>query len=408
MGRQSVAEAAVILRHLTIERFRNLARVDLDLSEGVTLFWGKNAQGKTNLLEAVHYLATGRSFRTRLDRECLPWSCEPGAVARVEGRSDRANGSHRLAIALTDRAKFAWVDGKPVARLGDLLGNLMIVLFTPDDIGIAAGSPVLRRRYLDIALSQVSSAYLGHLQGYAEALRQRNAALRSGDSSMAWPARSDQGSQQQDVPAPLPDPWAGPLIEHGVEVSLMRRQAVAELSALAAALYAEIAPGDGRLSVDYRNGSGLGADDDGEGAREHFRRRLHEVADAERVRRQTLAGSHRDDLILLLGGREVRHYGSQGQQRSVALALRLAEMQWMAGRTSETPVLLVDDLGAELDRDRQMRLLALFSAGAQTLATTAGDPAVLGRMIGANRAMQVHGGELGEDVENLSKSRENR
>jgi len=377
----------VILRHLTIERFRNLAQIELDLSSGVTLFWGQNAQGKTNLLEAVHYLATGRSFRTRLDRECLPWGAESGTVARIEGRVERTSVAHHLAISLTERAKFAWADGKALARLGDLLGRLMVVLFTPDDIGIAGGSPVLRRRYLDVALSQTSPTYLGHLQQYVEALRQRNAALRSGDSSTTIAHGRDGDSEGLD-------PWAGPLIEHGVEVSLARRETAAELAALAAEFYGQIAPGDGRLGVVYRSGSGIVAEDNRDGAREHFRRRLCEAAAAERARRQTLVGPYRDDLLLTVGDRELRHYGSQGQQRSVALALRLAEVQWMARRTGEMPVLLVDDLGAELDCDRRGRLLSLFAAGVQTLATTAGDPEPLGRMIGASRAIEVKGGKI--------------
>jgi DNA replication and repair protein RecF len=392
----------MILRRLTIERFRNLAHVEIELSGGVTLFWGRNAQGKTNLLEAVHYLATGRSFRTRLDRECLPLPTLPTlltlpaapVVARVVGRVERASLSHHLAISLTEQAKFAWVDGKAVARLGDLLGKLMIVLFTPDDIGIAAGAPALRRRFLDMALSQVSATYLGHLQSYVEALRQRNAALRSGDRSLVWDGHPAPDLAGQDARTASLDPWAGLLVEHGVEVSLTRREAVAQLAGLAYDLYEHIAPGDGPLAVEWRSGSGLDPDNDRDRARERFWKRLQEVAASERARGQTLVGPHRDDLSLTIGGREVRDYGSQGQQRSVALALRLAEVRWMNQETGEMPVLLVDDLGAELDRDRRARLLALFAAGVQTLATTAGDAEILGPMIGAERALEVRQGAV--------------
>jgi len=376
------------LRHLTVERFRNLAPIDLDLSEGVTLFWGQNAQGKTNLLEAVHYLATGRSFRTRWDRECLPWDAEPQTVARIEGRVDRATTSHHLAISLTERTKLAWVDGKALTRLADLLGKLTVVLVTPDDIGIAGGSPAMRRRFLDMALSQISSTYLRHLQSYIEALRQRNAALRSGDSSLGTPSGDGQL-----------DPWVGPLVEHGSEISLARREAVEEIAALAGDLYEQIAPGDGGLRMETRSGSGLTAEDTREQARERFRERLRQAADAERARGQTLVGPHRDDLVPTIGDREARHCASQGQQRSVALALRLAEVRWMTKRTGETPLLLIDDLGAELDRERRCRLLSLFGAQVQTLATTAGDPEPLRQMIGAGRAIEVRRGMLRANLE---------
>jgi DNA replication and repair protein RecF len=395
----------MILRHLTIRNFRNLADIDLELAPGVTLFFGRNAQGKTNILEAVHYLATGRSFRTRVDREALPWAAEgkqvgnlskpgaeveqvgdlskPGAVARIEGRVERRDTSHTLAVALTERAKFAWVDGKALGRLGDLLGTLMVVLFTPEDIRIASGAPAIRRHYLDVALAQASPAYLAALQGYSEALRQRNAALRD-------PARwaSVRGA------GPLGDPWAGLLVEHGVAVTLARREALRAIAGPAADAYSRIAPDDARLVLTYRAGARIGPDDDREAAREKFRKRLAETAETERLRAQTITGPHRDDFELTIGDREVRDYASMGQQRSVALSLRLAELQWMARQAGEPPVLLVDDLGSELDRDRQCRLLTLFGAGVQTLATTAGDPDSLGRMMGADRAIEVDAGAL--------------
>lgn len=371
----------MILRHLSISGFRNIERAELDLSDGVTLFFGKNAQGKTNLLEAVHYLATGRSFRTRIDRECLAWGSDTDAVARVEGRIERSETNHDLAVSLTDRAKFAWCDGKSLPRLGDLLGRIVVVLFTPGDIEIAAGSPAARRRFLDMALSQISSAYLQALQGYSQALRERNAALRSPGSWFSSAAKDAL------------DPWAALLVQHGVEVVLRRREALEELAVVLGELYGEIAPGDAALSLEYRCGAGVGPGDDREAALAGFESKLAEAAERERLRAQTLVGPHRDDFGLKIGGREVRDFGSQGQQRSVALALRLAELRWIADITGETPLLLVDDLGAELDRDRRGRLLALFRAGAQTLATTAGDPDEIGRMLGADRAIEVSGGK---------------
>ncbi|MCX8037274.1 MAG: DNA replication/repair protein RecF [Candidatus Sumerlaeia bacterium] len=385
----------MMLCELTIEGFRNLRQVALELSPGVTLFWGRNAQGKTNVLEAVHYVATGRSFRTRYDRECLPWDSEGPAVARIEARIERGGVAHHLAISLTERAKFAWLDGKALGRLGDLLGHLMVVVFTPDDIGLAAGSPVLRRRYMDMALAQVSPIYLAHLQSYVEALRQRNTALRTADSSL-----------QADGTGGL-DVWAERLVAHGVEISLARRSAIGELAMLARELYGQIAPSDGPLVLEYRSGSGIGGNDDRFAAAERFRARLLESAAIERARRQTGIGPHRDDFILRIGGKDVRYYGSQGQQRSAALALRLAEVKWMSHKTGESPLLLADDLGVELDSERRQRLLALFRTGVQTLATTAGDPEILGPLIGADRAIEVHAGRLhcGAEVE---KQRTNR
>ncbi len=372
----------MILRQLTIEGFRNLRQVCLELSPGVTLFWGRNAQGKTNLLEAVHYVATGRSFRTRYDRECLAWASEGPAVARIEAHIERGGVAHHLAVSLTEHGKVAWLDGKVLGRLGDLLGHLMVVVFTPEDIGLAAGSPVLRRRYLDMALAQVSPTYLSHLQSYVEVLRQRNAALRTADSTL-------QAGDTGDL-----DVWGERLVAHGVEISLARRSTVDELALLAREIYGQMAPGDGPLVLEYRSGSGIGGSDDRAAATERFRARLRESAPVERTRQQTLIGPHRDDFILRIGGKDVRNYGSQGQQRSAALALRLATVKWMNQKTGESPLLLADDLGVELDGERRRRLLGLFRAGVQTLATTAGDPEILGPLIGADRAIEVCAGRL--------------
>lgn len=373
----------MILSRLKIHNFRNIARADIELGPGITLFWGANAQGKTTLLEAVYYLATGRSFRTRNDRECLPWNAPAGTVARVEGRVEQADACRHLAVALTDRTKYAWMDGKALARLTDLIGHLTVVLFTPADIAIVTGPPALRRRYLDGALCQVSTLYLLSLQRYTEALRQRNAMLRAKDR---WTVETPERAQT--------DSWADLLVEHGVEVSLRRREALRTLADMAGRLYAEIAPDDGPLELAYRSASAIEVDDDREAASVRFRQRLQEVAETEKERGQTLVGPHRDDFAITIGGRDAREYGSQGQQRSVALALRLAQVHWMAEAMGEKPILLVDDLGSELDRDRRSRLLPLFSAGAQTLATTAERPDLLGRLIGAERVIEVRKGRL--------------
>jgi DNA replication and repair protein RecF len=206
-------------------------------------------------------------------------------------------------------------------------------------------------------------------------------------SNEAWFAR-------ESAAAGSLDPWAGLLVQHGTEVGLVRREALRQMAGPLTALYKEIAPGDPPLSVEYRSGAGIGPDEDREQATERFRKRLVEAAESERARGQTLVGPHRDDFGLKIGGREVRDFGSQGQQRSVALASRLAELRWMGEQTGESPVLLVDDLGAELDRDRRGRLLALFGTAVQTLATTAGDPEPLGRMMGVDRVIEVRDGAL--------------
>jgi len=370
------------LENIRIDQFRCVPRFARSLQPGGILIVGDNASGKTSLLEAIFYLVTGRSFRTRYDNDCVPWNTAPGTLASVQGRvRRRAGDSCRLVVALGAGIKSVRIDDKPLAQLAALWGRLQAVLFTPDDLQLIKGAPGERRRYLDMALSQIDPKFLFHLQRYNQALRQRNALLKSAD-------------RLSDTLRENIAPWDEQLVEHGGAVMRGRQTFLAGLEPRAAHLYAQIAQTDGpaEASIVSADSSptppvernpvpetlnlryvpslrGVAFDNDAE-TRILFRKMLHSTLEDDVRRNATANGPHRDDFLALLSGKPARDFGSQGQVRSCVLALRLAEVQEMEARTGDSPLVLLDDVASELDPSRKKRVLELLNPAWQTFMTT--------------------------------------
>jgi DNA replication and repair protein RecF len=372
------------LRHLSLANYRNFGRLEQALPEQIIVLQGDNAQGKTNLLEAIYYLATTRSPIVGSDRHLLSWTCEgePMPFARLVGEVERAGGTRRLEITLVREAAADGPEGGRLARRFrlngvdkraiDLLGQLNVVLFLPQDIDLVAGGPAGRRRYLDVTLCQVDADYCRHLQRYNRVLDQRNHLLR----------RLREG---RDDPAQL-DYWDEQLARWGALVVARRRQAIRGLEAGAAAIHPELTGGLEELALRYEPSIPLPA---GEGALPEPGQAgvagpdcapalLVEAASAALARARprdlasgvTTVGPHRDELRFLANGVDMGLLGSRGQQRTVALALKLAEVRFMAQETGEMPVLLLDDVMSELDRARGGYLLGALATGQVIITAT--------------------------------------
>jgi len=349
-----VTGARVVLRSLALRDFRNLARLDVAIpDEGVAIV-GENGQGKTNLLEAIYYLHLLRSARGARDVDVVRFGA-PGfhVAARTEG------GEHHELSAGFERAgrrKRVKVDGAEPSRLSDALGALPCVLFSPADVELVAGAPSARRRYLDILLALSSRPYLAALQRYRHALGQRNAALRN--------AAREGARAEQRVSV-----WEAPLAEHG---AVLWRERVRWTEA-AAPRFREICAAIGEeTAVDLRYATSLEPETiELDAVRAALARALESRRGLDLRRGLTHAGPHRDDLALTLGGRELRAFGSAGQQRSAAIALRLIEAETLNERIGARPLLLLDDPFAELDARRSARILELLAARGmgQTLLT---------------------------------------
>jgi DNA replication and repair protein RecF len=333
----------LLLRSLRLRNHRNYAQLDLIPGPGVNVFIGANGQGKTNLLEAVAMLALSTSPRSRRELELI------GPVApmsRIEADVESAGLKAELAITLSlegDRARrVIEVDGVR-RRAFDLPGRFRVTLFWPDDLGLVKAGPELRRRFLNQMLVQVEPGYARALAGLKRVLEQRNSLLK----------QIAAGEQSGDVL----EPWNVELIRLGGDVVAARSAAVLELEPDAAAYHAEIARGE-RLQISYQ------------GPPENLAEAVHNSLADDLRRGSTSIGPHHDDLRLLLGGQEARAYGSQGQQRTAVVSLKLAEAALVTRRTGERPVLLLDDVLSELDGERRAALLRQVAGEGQVIITS--------------------------------------
>lgn len=373
------------LEHLSLLNFRNYVRLELDLPTGLTIIEGANGQGKSNLLEAIFLLATTRSPRTQSDRELLHWlvweSDQP--VARVVGRVQRRQGPVEIAITIQGERADATVSVTKRVRVNgvarraiDLIGQIQVVLFGPTDLDLVVGPPVLRRRYLDLMIAQVDMRYVRALAHYQRVLQQRNHLLRQ-----LRERRADQDELRV---------WDEELVRHGVLLVAERRRAVEQLNDLARVTHYRLAGASERLQVLYRPNLPLPQD----GGERLFLAHLMQVRARELTQGVSLAGPHRDDLALLLDGVDVQRYGSRGQQRTVALALRLAETAFLRQRSGDEPILLLDDVLSELDAARQRRVLDAVAPAEQVLLTTTERALLHGWEIGRAHLLRVAAGRV--------------
>lgn len=343
----------MILERLELSLFRNYEALALDVPPGLNLMVGENAQGKTSLLEAVYLLGTSRSFRAAHDAELVRWG---GESSRVHARLRRDDGVPRDLDIRWSRAERGRLSREvlrnrlPVRRLSDFLGEVPLALFVPGDLALVQGGPEARRRYLDLLLCKLYPAYLGALARMQQVLRQRNELLRRKPA----PSTADL------------EPWDRQLAATAAVVSARRGAAVAELGREADALFRHLSDAPAELSLEYRPC--------GPGSEEEFLAVLAARRREELARGTSLLGPHRDDLELLLEGRSLRRFGSQGQQRSAALALRLAEARFLGAVSGEGALVLLDDCFSELDPGRRARLLEILREWRQVFVTTTALP----------------------------------
>jgi DNA replication and repair protein RecF len=340
---------SLVCTELRLRDYRNFEELRLELPPAGAAIIGDNGSGKTNLVEALYYLEIFRSFRGAADEQLVRFGA--GAFF-IRGVFEEIAGTRRVELTAAyeprTRTKRVTVDGVEPERIGDALGRVGAVVFSPSDVEIVAGGPGGRRRFLDIVLSLNVPGYLAALQRYRQLLRHRNAMLRAGSADL------------------LIESFDAQLVEHGTRLMLARRLWVAEHAARFAVLYREIS--DGLCAqLAYAPDVALEGDDPA-AAETAFRARLERVARSERERGITLAGPHRDDLAITLGLDEaavdLRQYGSGGQLRTAAIALRLIESDTVLAARGHRPLMLLDDVFAELDPGRSQRILRLFQEGA--------------------------------------------
>jgi DNA replication and repair protein RecF len=343
----------VHLAHLRLRDFRNYTRLDADFAPGFHLLLGDNAQGKTNILEAVYLMATLRSFRGVGGAQMI----RHGQKGYFVGGNVTGQGEHEVKIYWSARERKLALDGQPVKRLGDYLGTLRAVVFCTEDLHLVKGTARARRRFLDLLLAQTQPGYLPLLQRYLRAVRARNALLKHRSTDEA---ALDSFSQE--------------LVKLGNEIIRARRELAPKFSPLARLAYRRISNDAEELRIEYQPS-----------VKKDFAVELAQSRNRERTYHSTLVGPHRDDLQLLLNEKSVAQFGSEGQKRTLAIALKMAQAEYLTGIHGSAPVLLIDDVMGELDVKRRSGFLPLLEQARKTsgqvfmTATEENWPAELGR-----------------------------
>ncbi|MDH6576397.1 DNA replication/repair protein RecF [Kitasatospora sp. MAP5-34] len=352
--------------HLSLADFRSYARAEVPLDPGVTAFVGPNGQGKTNLVEAIGYVATLGSHRVATDAPLIRLGAER-AVVRTSILRTSSSGDARTTLVELEitpgKANRARINRSDNVRPRDVLGLLRTVLFAPEDLSLVKGDPGERRRFLDELLTARTPRLAGVRQDYERVLKQRNALLKT-----AAAARRAGGGRGADLSTL--EVWDGHLARAGAELTAFRLQLVAALQPLVAQAYEQLAPGGGETVLEYRSSFEGERPGSREEAEQQLLAALEDVRAQEIARGLTLVGPHRDELGLRLGPLPAKGYASHGESWSYALALRLASYELLRSDGGE-PVLILDDVFAELDARRRDRLAELVAGAEQVLVTAA-------------------------------------
>lgn len=357
------------IRSIELKNFRNYENLEIFFDEGTNILFGDNAQGKTNILEAAYMSGTTKSHKGSRDREMIRFGEEEAHLKTVVARGGR---EYQIDMHLKkNRAKGIAIDKIPIKKASELFGILNIVFFSPEDLNIIKNGPAERRRFLDSELCQLDRIYLADLTNYNKILAQRNKLLKD---MIYRPGLSDT----------LPV-WDMQLIETGKKIIRRRKQFVDELREIVSDIHYRISGGKEELFLKYEPN----IDDI------FFEDELSRAKEKDKKLCQTSVGPHRDDLLFSIGDADIRKYGSQGQQRTSALSLKLSEIELVRKSISDTPVLLLDDVLSELDSSRQNYLLNNIS-DTQTIITCTGLDEFVRNRFTVNRVFEVIAGHVYE------------
>ena len=318
------------INNIKIKNFRNYYEQEIDLNENINIFYGENAQGKTNIIEAIFLCSMGKSFRAKNDKEMINLNSE-NAYIEIEYQKTDRDGKIKINIG---NKKSVSVNGVKIKKLSELLGNINVVIFTPDDINILKGGPSNRRRFLDIMISQLRPNYMYNLNLYLKTLEQRNNYLRQ--------------IREQNKDESLLDIWDEKISEYAINIYNYRKEFIEKIKNKIKNIHSEITDKKEEIEIEYISECK---------SKEEYLRLLKQRRKLDIIKGFTTKGVHRDDFMIYINKKELDIYGSQGQHRTAILSLKLSELNIVYDEIGEYPILLLDDFMSELDAKRRNHFL---------------------------------------------------
>jgi DNA replication and repair protein RecF len=357
----------VEITKVTLKDFRNITNADINLGSGINIFYGSNAQGKTNFLESLYICSTGRSHRTKYDRELIRFG-EKEAHIRIYVK--KANLSDRIDthIKLNEKKGIA-VNGIPIKKSRELFGTLYTVIFSPEDLQLIKNAPSERRKFMDMQLAQINPIYCNALSQYYRILKQRNNLLKN--------------IQKNKKLKETLFVWDSQLVNYGIKIIEERQRFIKKISEISGLRHEFITDNKEKLSVSYKPDVSVN----------DFKEKLHNSIERDIISGTTNCGPHRDDINFIVDGNDVKIYGSQGQQRTASLSAKLAQIDIIESETNQKPVLLLDDVLSELDEKRQHCLMECIS-NIQTIITCTGIEDTVKKYSGNAKIFRVENGNI--------------
>ena len=360
----------MIIKTLELNNFRNYENLSISFSPNVSILYGNNAQGKTNILEALFVAATTKSQKGSRDKDMIRFGEKESHIRVFLEDKDI---SRKIDMHLREnKSKGVAIDSIPIKKAAELYGLINIISFSPDDLSIIKEGPSERRRFCDMELCQLDKLYMHNISGYMRALDQRNNLLK-------------QIQMNEELKDTL-NIWEEQLVSFGSYIIEKRRAFISDINEIAAGLHSVLTEGKEELKIEYVPNTDENS----------FKSTLISTRNRDIALKMTNTGPHRDDIVFMINGEDAKKYGSQGQQRTTALTLKLAEIELVKRRTKNNPVLLLDDVLSELDRNRQIKLLENIS-GVQTVITCTGLEEFVKQRIKYDKVYRVCNGHISEE-----------
>ncbi len=358
------------IKSLKLKDFRNYNLLQLDFDDSTNIFYGNNAQGKTNILEAVYLSGTTKSHRGTKDRDLIRFGENESHIETVV---EKRGMSYKIDMHLKKNSpKGIAIDKLPIRKAGELFGIINIVFFSPEDLNIIKNGPSERRRFIDLELSQLDKIYLNHLSNYNRIINQRNHLLKD----LREAGRQENLIQTLDI-------WDMQLVQYGNEIIKKRKEFIEKINEIISYTHKKLTGGKENIELVYEPGSGRLSLEDA----------LKKNREKDMRLKNTSVGPHRDDICFMTKDLDIRRFGSQGQQRTAALSLKLAEIELVKSVIHDTPVLLLDDVLSELDKYRQNYLLDSIH-DIQTLITCTGMDEFINHRFSINKVFHVFNGQV--------------